>query len=74
MKQASYKEQVIDGVLMCRSEPSGEWSPAATLYAGAVNALIALTDEQRERAMRFFCSHCGDVQPTDSVCHCSNGT
>ena len=67
-----YEEQVIDGVLMCRSEPAGEWRPATAPYAAAVNALLALTDEQRGEATRFFCSHCGCVQPNGRLCQCWN--
>lgn len=67
-----YEEQVVNGVLCCRLQPNGEWRPATTPHAAAVNALLALTDEQRGDATRWFCSHCGCVQHDGRMCQCWN--
>jgi hypothetical protein len=64
-----YEEKLFDGVLMCRSTPTGEWRPATTPYASAVNALMLLTHDQRLEAFGFFCSHCGIDDPK---CQCWN--
>lgn len=67
-----YEERVIDGRLMCRSDPKGEWRPVrSSPHVAAVEALIALTDEQRMDALSLFCTHCGKVQPTFR-CQCWN--
>ncbi len=67
-----YEEQIINGVLHCRSQPGGDWRPATTPYAAAVNALAGLSDEQRMGAARFFCSHCGCIQHDGRMCQCWN--
>ena len=64
-----YEEKIINGVLHCRSTPDGEWRPATSAHAVAVNALMALTDEQRMEAFGFFCCHCGTDDPR---CQCWN--
>jgi hypothetical protein len=64
-----YEEQVINGVLCCRSAPNGEWREATTTHARAVNELLALSDEKRTEAFAFFCTHCGAADPR---CQCWN--
>ena len=64
-----YEEEVINGTLHCRSTPSGGWRAASSAHADAVNALLALTDEQRLAALGFFCTHCGCDNPR---CQCWN--
>ena len=64
-----YEEKVINGVLHCRSTPNGEWMPATSAHATVVNALMALTYEQRMEAFGFFCTHCGRDDPR---CQCWN--
>ncbi len=68
-----YEERVIDGQLMWRGDPKGEWRPmpSACQYVAAFEELIALTDEQRMDAFRLFCTHCGTVQ-TAFRCQCWN--
>jgi hypothetical protein len=65
----SYEEKVINGVLCARSSPTGEWSPATTKHAQAVNALLQLTDDQRLEAFAYFCKYCGRDDPS---CQCWN--
>jgi hypothetical protein len=67
-----YEEQMIDGALWCRSRPGGRWRPVTKPHAAAANALLALTDEQRLEAMRWFCSHCGCEQHNGRICQCWN--
>lgn len=64
-----YEEKVIDGVLCSRSQPGGDWLPASPPHAAAVNALLALTDEQRLEALGHFCRSCGTDTP---CCQCWN--
>ncbi len=64
-----YKEKIINGMLYCQTIPNGEWVPATTPHAQAVNALLSLTDEQRMSAFRLFCRHCGSKDPR---CQCWN--
>ena len=67
-----YEEQIIDGLLRCRSTPDGEWRIAAMPHATSVNALCQLNDDQRREVFGYFCSHCGCVQPTGRICQCWN--
>lgn len=68
-----YEEQIINGVLYCRSAPDGEWRNATTPHAAAVNALLSLDNEGRLDAMRSFCPHCGSIQPSSGPnCQCWN--
>ena len=64
-----YEEDVINGVLCCRSQPGGEWRPATTPHAAAVNALLALDEDQRLEAFSYFCRSCGTDDPR---CQCWN--
>lgn len=64
-----YEEQVVNGVLCCRSQPNGDWLPATTPHAAEVNALLALTDEQRMEVFSHFCRSCGTDDPR---CQCWN--
>jgi len=68
-KSMYYKEKVINGALHCCSTPNGEWRPATSAHAAVVNALMALTDEQRMDVFGFFCTHCGGNDPR---CQCWN--
>lgn len=67
-----YEERVMNGVLMCRSTPDGEWRMATTPHAQSVNALLALSESQRKDVLAFFCLHCGGVQPNGKKCQCCN--
>lgn len=64
-----YEERIMQGILMCRSSPRGEWRYATTPHAIAVNALMQLTDSQRQEAFRHFCTSCGTDDPR---CQCWN--
>ena len=64
-----YEEKVIDGTLHCRSTPGGEWRPATSAHAATVNALLAMTDDQRMEVFGFFCRYCGTDDPR---CQCWN--
>ena len=64
-----YEEQVIDGILMCRTTPTGQWARDKSRTAGVINALLTLTDEERVHAFTFFCLNCGCNDP---MCYCWN--
>lgn len=65
-----HEEQVLNGVLQCRSNPNGEWRPSTAPHSKAVNELLLLTDERRMEVFRRFCVKCGCVQPVGRVCQC----
>lgn len=67
-----YEEKLINGVLHCRSEPDGEWRLVDSVRAAAVSMLLGMGEEQRLDVMRFFCGHCGIVQPDGRACQCWN--
>ena len=64
-----YREEIINGVLMCKSTPNGEWRPVVSKIASIVNELAKLTDEERREVLSCFCRSCGS---TDSRCQCWN--
>lgn len=66
-----YEEEMIDGILHCRTKPYGEWVPCTRPHAAAVNVLAALTQEQRMQAIRYFCTGCGD-HVLNSCCYGCN--
>ncbi|MEN9885604.1 MAG: hypothetical protein RL758_182 [Pseudomonadota bacterium] len=65
-------EMIIDGVLCWRARPGLAWSPVDTPEAKIVNALAALTDEQRCDVGRWFCANCGQMNIDGRMCQCWN--
>ena len=63
-----YEEKIIDGVLMCKTTPKGEWMVANGTRADAVNLLVKMSEEQRLAVLHYFCQHCGGFTP----CQCWN--
>jgi hypothetical protein len=63
------EDKLINGVLMTRFSPDGEWQRKTTNAALAVNLLTMLSDEQREEVFGYFCTHCGSL---DVRCQCWN--
>lgn len=57
-----YEEKLIDGRLMCRTKPGGEWRPVISDVATAVNLLAHLTDDERVSVFSNFCTYCGTTQ------------
>ncbi|MBD3351720.1 MAG: hypothetical protein GF364_09570 [Candidatus Lokiarchaeota archaeon] len=53
-----YEEKVIDGRLMYRIDPKGEWAPVKGAKAIAVSTLSLLTDDERKEVLSFFCACC----------------
>ncbi len=66
-----YEYKIVDGQLMVRNEPRGEWKPIYNPVADAVNILSALTDDERLEVMRSFCHSCGCIEG-DRPCQCWN--
>lgn len=64
-----YEEKIIDGVLMYKTTPNGEWMVATGTRAEAVNSLVKMSEKQRLEVVRHFCPHCGGFSP----CQCWNG-
>ena len=61
-----YEEKIIDGVLMYKTTPSGEWGVVTGPRAYAVNLLVKISEEQRLSVFGYFCPHCGGFSP----CQC----
>jgi hypothetical protein len=64
-----YEEKIMDGVLMYKTNPNGEWMVATGTRAEAVNSLVKLSEEQRLEVVMYFCPHCGGFSP----CQCWKG-
>lgn len=63
--------RIVDGQFQVRGE-NGEWQIVYNPVANIVNAMIALTDDERLEVMRCFCRGCGAVQPEFMSCQCWN--
>lgn len=48
-----YEETIIQGKLHCRTSPQGKWQPLSTPRALALNALLALSEEDRQSVLRY---------------------
>ena len=64
-----YEEKFIDGKLMFRTTPKGEWEHKTTSVALVANQLILMTDDERVELFSLFCTHCGSDDPR---CQCWN--
>lgn len=64
-----YEEKIVDGILLCRTAPNGQWRRATDRRAQLVNELAQMEDEQRLSILAMFCSSCGDVKPIGG-CNC----
>lgn len=64
-----YEEKFIDGKLMYRNTPEGDWHIKHNAYAKVANRVYSLSDEERMEVFSLFCTHCGSDNPR---CHCWN--
>lgn len=62
-----YEEKFIDGKLMFRNLPKGEWHEKTTAVAIVANQIMKLNMEERVELFGLFCTHCGDSTP---LCYC----
>ena len=63
-----YQEKFLNGRLVIKTTPDGEWRQAVGEYADTANAVYRLADTQREELFSHFCQ-CGS---TDTGCQCWN--
>jgi len=64
-----YEEKFIDGKLMFRTIPEGDWHINNRAFAKVANKVLALTEDERVEVFSCFCNHCGS---TDTQCQCWN--
>lgn len=64
-----YAEKMIDGVLHYRNTPDGEWRTVNTQRSISINAMYALSTDERVDVMSAYCSGCGSMF---TPCHCQN--
>lgn len=65
-----YEEIIQNGRLYCRTTPDGEWQEKQTPRALALKALLALSQEDREAVLGYFCRFCNELHPKGGcVCH-----
>ncbi len=62
-----YEEKFINGKLMFRNMPDGEWEEKTTAVAIVANQMMKLNDEERVKLFGLFCTHCGS---SDTSCRC----
>lgn len=49
-----YEEKIIDGILMYKTSPNGEWLVVTGTRADAINILVKMSVEQRLEVIRYF--------------------
>ncbi len=64
-----HEEKFINGILMHRSKPDGEWTVSKSLTASITNIVYSMRQEDREKLFSLFCTHCGSTNPR---CQCWN--
>lgn len=69
MKELSYYEDcIINGVLMHRTNPQGEWVKTQNEKASLINSLAKLKEYERLDIISYFCHYCGAI----GKCYCYN--
>jgi hypothetical protein len=62
--------QIIDGEVM-EADSQGRWvRRACNPVTDIINAMAALTDDERNQVMRCFCPYCGCIQDPRAKCRC----
>jgi hypothetical protein len=66
------EQKLSGGVLYFRRSPLDEWERDGSVFADAVNAMAALTDDQRQELAGMVCRSCGKMETGGSTCQCWN--
>ncbi len=64
-----YEEKFVNGLLMLRNMPDGEWYFKYTELAQVANIVMELSEEDRLKLFGYFCAGCGTHE---LPCHCQN--
>jgi hypothetical protein len=67
-----YEEKVVNGRLCSRTSPTGDWVELQTPRGRAVNALAALSQDDRDAVLGHFCRACNQLHPSTGNCVCWN--